>query len=121
MFGWRPDWKAMVAQAAEIDLEGQPGAAYVVADTHLGDARATPEAFLNMLAALPDPGVVIFLGDLFKVWLALPRFANDTVRAVLAGMTRLRARGARLVFVVGNREYLVPADAVAARALGLRR
>lgn len=116
---WMPDWEAMLAAAPEIDLGGRSGDVYVIADAHLGDARARPEAFQAMLERLPGPRAVVFLGDLFKVWLALPKFWSPPVRATLAGFQRLRAAGVPIVFVVGNREFMLPRSQAEAQRRGL--
>jgi UDP-2,3-diacylglucosamine hydrolase len=108
---WQPDWQALMAQAPELALGSEGGFVYLVADSHLGDVRAPVEGFLRMLAGLEQPRAVVFLGDLFRVWLTLPQFQDDAVRAVLAGFQALRARGARVVFVVGNREFFLPRTA----------
>jgi UDP-2,3-diacylglucosamine hydrolase len=61
----------------------------------------------------------VFLGDLFKVWLALPAFRDRQADALLAGFRRIRARGVPIWFVVGNREFFLPRDPGALPALGL--
>jgi UDP-2,3-diacylglucosamine hydrolase len=135
-FSWRPDWRALREQALAIAVPeaarpddappatgspeappaGAQGHVYVIADAHLGDARAEPQEFLAMLGRLPEARMIVFLGDLFKVWLAPPKFWNAPVRGIMAGFARLRATGVPIVFVVGNREFLLPMDqATAAR------
>ncbi len=109
----------MMDGAQHLHVPPHAGAVYLVADSHLGDARAPVEGFLAMLRRLPDPGLVVFMGDLFKVWLALPRYWDGQVRRLLDGFADLRARGAAVWFVVGNREYFLPHDAAAARNRGL--
>lgn len=117
---WKPDWGKLRAEALEIQLPPKAGGhVYVIADAHLGDARAEPEDFLAMLARLPKARAIVFLGDLFKVWLAPPKFWNAPVRAVMEGFARLREAGVPIVFVVGNREFLLPADAAGAARLNL--
>jgi UDP-2,3-diacylglucosamine hydrolase len=119
MANWMPNWRAMMARAPEIQLEAADGFVYLIADSHLGDRRAPPGEFLAMLERLEEPRLVVFLGDLFKVWLALPAYWDDQARAVLAGFARLRAAGTHLVFVVGNREFFLPRDPAEARRRGL--
>ena len=75
-----------------------------------------------MLQGLENPALIVLLGDLFKVWLALPKFWDSQVRTLLEGLQRLRAEGTPLWFVVGNREFFLPRhpgllpDSAAARA-----
>jgi UDP-2,3-diacylglucosamine hydrolase len=103
------------AEALEIRLpEKRGGYVYVIADAHLGDARAAPEDFLAMLRKLRDARAIVFLGDLFKVWLAPPKFWSAPVRTIMEGFAAIRATGVPIVFVVGNREFLLPADAAEA-------
>lgn len=116
---WLPDWAGMRRRAAEIVLEAPDGYLYLVADAHLGAAQARPADFLAMLAGLEQARMVVFLGDLFQVWLALPRFWDADTRAVLEGFAALRARGVPLVFVMGNREYFLPGDPAEAARRGL--
>lgn len=116
---WLPDWAAMRRRAPEVPLDAGEGYLYLVADAHLGAPGARPADFLAMLAALERPRAVVFLGDLFQVWLALPRFWDAPTREVLAGFARLRHRGVPLVFVMGNREYFLPDDPAEAARRGL--
>ena len=117
--GWRPDWAGMINSAPLLEVEPAGGYAYLVADSHLGDARAPVEEFVDMLDHLPEARLVVFLGDLFKVWLALPKFWERQAHALLAGFERLRSRGVPVWFVVGNREYFLPRHSSVARSRGL--
>ena len=83
MTGWRPDWTALISEAPSLHLTDSEGYVYLVADTHLGDARAPVPEFLDMLHGLENPTLVVLLGDLFKVWLALPKFWDDQIRTLL--------------------------------------
>ena len=116
---WTPDWQALLAAAPRIIPTAKARCVYLVADAHVGDAQAPTEAFLAMLERLEAPSVLVLMGDLFQVWLALPRFWDTPVRAVLEGLARARARGIQVVFVVGNREFFLPVDAATAQRRGL--
>ena len=116
---WMPDWTRMMREAPTIALPEGPGSVYLVADSHLGDARAPGPEFVEMLSRLPDARAVVFLGDLFQVWLALPKYWDANSRAVLEGFRRLQAAGTRTVFVVGNREFFLPRTERATRARNL--
>jgi len=119
MTGWQPDWRRLMAEAPELTLEAADGYVYLVADSHLGHRRAPPEGFLAMLEQLPQARLLVLLGDLCKVWLALPKFWDGRARRLMDGLHALRARGVPIWFVVGNREFFVPRDAAAAQRLGL--
>lgn len=109
----------MMARAEHLQVPGEAECVYLVADAHLGDSRAPVEGFVAMLEQLPERGLVVFMGDLCKVWLALPKFWDGQVRRLLEGFAALRARGLAVWFVVGNREYFLPRNAGAAQARGL--
>jgi UDP-2,3-diacylglucosamine hydrolase len=116
---WMPDWTALMRDAQTIALPEGPGYVYLVADSHLGDVRAPGPEFAAMLNGLPDARAVVFLGDLFQVWLALPKYWDAQARAVLDGFRALQAAGTRTVFVVGNREFFLPRSDAEARARGV--
>jgi UDP-2,3-diacylglucosamine hydrolase len=118
-----PDWTALMRQARTIALpmapSGGPGSVYFVADAHLGAAAAPAPEFAAMLRGLQDARAVVFMGDLFQVWLALPKYWDDSARAVLEGFRALQAAGTRTIFVVGNREFFLPRSAEAERRRAL--
>ncbi len=123
---WMPDWTALLRDAQPIAVPdspgrppGGPGYVYLVADSHLGDARAPAPEFVAMLRGLPQARAVVFMGDLFQVWLALPNYWDAQARAVLDAFRALQAAGTRTVFVVGNREFFLPRTAAETRARGL--
>jgi UDP-2,3-diacylglucosamine pyrophosphatase LpxH len=107
---WMPDWRKLMEEAQRISVEPEGGFLYIIADSHLGDARAPVGEFFAMLKALPEARLVVFLGDLFRVWLALPKFWDAQVRSILEGFAALRAAGVPILFVVGNREFFLPAE-----------
>jgi len=114
---WKPDWTALMRAAQAIALPDGPGFVYFVTDSHLGGA-SSPE-FIAMLRGLSEARAVIFLGDLFQVWLALPKYWDAVVLDVLEGFRSLQAAGTRTVFVAGNREFFLPGTAEAVRRSGL--
>lgn len=52
--------------------------------------------------------MLVCLGDLFRVWLALPKFWAPIHQKVMAAFAELRSRGVSVVFVIGNREAVFP-------------
>ena len=91
-------------------IEKPTGPLYIVTDSHLDFEQAPFEEFIEMLEQLQDAQVLICLGDLFKVWLAMPKFWMEPHRRVMEAFRVHRERGAKVVFVAGNREKLVPRD-----------
>ena len=116
---WLPDWRNMMENAPEIEVPSGEGYVYLIADSHLGDARSPTGGFFDMLHQLPKANMVIFLGDLFKVWLAIPKFWDKHTREILQGFEDLRQSGVEILFVVGNREYFLPREKSKAQARGL--
>lgn len=112
---WMPDWNKMMEEAPEISVAPGKGYVYLIADSHLGDVRAPTGPFFEMLGELRDARLVVFLGDLFKVWLAMPKFWDRHMCEILAGFQTLRDSGVPIMFVVGNREFFLPRNAAQAR------
>ena len=81
---------------------------YIVTDSHLDHHEAPYQEFIAMLAQLEHPQGVICLGDLFKAWLALPKFWLPMHQEVMAAFEKLKQAGVAVIFVVGNREVLLP-------------
>ncbi|MGK5091262.1 metallophosphoesterase [Deltaproteobacteria bacterium TL4] len=91
-----------------INIDHPEGYLYIVSDSHLDQELAPYEEFIEMLDHLEDPHTLICLGDLFKVWLALPQFWSPFHRKVMEAFQQLRQKGVQVIFVVGNRELLLP-------------
>lgn len=81
---------------------------WILADPHGGQDAEADRALVSLLDRAIDERADLFvMGDLFTGWLAPARFHGELEREVLARFRRLRATGARVDFVVGNRDYLV--------------
>ncbi|MDH4122135.1 MAG: metallophosphoesterase [Deltaproteobacteria bacterium] len=119
MSHWKPDWKAMMARAPLVAPRPAPGTVVFLADSHLGDARAPDDEFTAWLDGLRGVAVLVLLGDLFKVWLAPPKYWAGLHQRVMAALERLEARGTQVVLVVGNREYFLPRLAANAKRRGM--
>ena len=91
-----------------LDVPDPDGFLYIVADSHLDEKNAPAEEFVEMLVQLENPHTIVFLGDLFKIWLAPPKFWSDLHRQVLLGFQSLKDKGCNVVFIAGNREMLLP-------------
>ncbi|MBF0287323.1 MAG: metallophosphoesterase [SAR324 cluster bacterium] len=82
---------------------------YIVSDSHLDHNTASYQEFIAMLSQLHRPQIVICLGDLFKVWLALPKFWAAMHQDVMQAFALLIAeQHVEVIFVAGNREVLLP-------------
>lgn len=91
-----------------LNVSEPNGLLYIVTDSHLDESIAPAAEFVEMLAHLENPHTVVFLGDLFKIWLAPKKFWTDLHHKTMTGFERLRDRGCNVVFVAGNREMLLP-------------
>ena len=79
----------------------------MIADAHLSRRRGNLEAFFHMLAMLGEgPGDVVFLGDIFDLWIALPRYEENCHQRFAAWCRRQKSRR-RIGFVEGNHEFFV--------------
>lgn len=79
-----------------------------VGDVHL--ERDDPElgAFLRMLERVAGSArTIVFLGDLFNLWVARDEFEGAHHRAVLGAFDGLRRAGVEVSYVEGNRDYRV--------------
>jgi UDP-2,3-diacylglucosamine hydrolase len=78
----------------------------LVADVHVDAVDDELRDFLAFLdARAADTAVLVLLGDIFSLWLGREKFTLPHHRAVLEACSALRARGVRVVFVEGNREF----------------
>lgn len=78
----------------------------VVGDVHLGPAEAdVAEHFLAWLETI-SAGTVVLLGDLFEYWVGAPQRKEPFYARVLAAIEARLARGVRMAFVPGNRDFL---------------
>lgn len=81
----------------------------ILADLHLGYSTGDLDRFSHHMARVRARGAheVVFLGDLFRALVGLPRFWDATVEAGLAELASLRRAGCRVVILEGNREFFL--------------
>ena len=81
----------------------------VVADAHLGGPGGGGEDLADQLRALQPArcGRVLFLGDLFHLWIGSRRFETAEVRRLAPVIRDLRRRGIRVSYVEGNRDFFL--------------
>ena len=80
----------------------------MIADAHLSCIGPEDEFFrmLDSVSRLPGDIGIIFLGDIFDLWIALPGYENDDHRRVLEWCRREKANR-EVVFLEGNHEIYV--------------
>ncbi len=59
-----------------MNITEPDGKLYIFTDSHLDETIAPTSQFVEMLRQLEDPHTVVFLGDLFVIWLAPPKFLD---------------------------------------------
>ncbi len=79
----------------------------LIADAHVSKARGNAPAFFRLLDALARyDDDLIFLGDIFDLWVALPRYENELHRRFVAWCRQQKKRRA-IGFLEGNREFFL--------------
>lgn len=82
--------------------------AVFISDLHLQDERPElTEGFLRFCDIWgPQTPRLYILGDLFEVWIG-DDVETSTSRAVTRALSSLAARGVKIAFVAGNRDFLI--------------
>jgi len=77
----------------------------IITDAHISKARENHTTFFEMLAAIErTEHDLIFLGDIFELWIALPRYEEDIHIKFIAWC--LEQKNSRAIgFLEGNHEY----------------
>lgn len=79
----------------------------LVADAHVSRERGNVTPFFDMLSRLSrSREEIIFLGDIFDLWIALPRYEGDIHRHFL-DWCRAARNGRCVGFIEGNHEFFV--------------
>ncbi|MBK8014043.1 MAG: hypothetical protein IPK13_22185 [Deltaproteobacteria bacterium] len=82
---------------------------WIIADSHAGQDPASDDALCRLIeTAAAESTDLLFLGDLFVVWLGEPRFWTHRQEEVMRRIARARrVHRRRTTFIVGNRDYLI--------------
>lgn len=96
----------------EDGLRGNPVPARsvaLVADAHLGGPGGDGDQLVDQLEELPARGCrrLVLLGDIFHVWVGSRQFETPEVRKLLPVLRALRARGVRVDYIEGNRDFFL--------------
>jgi len=79
----------------------------LIADAHVSAAKGNVETFFEMLSRLGQTGEdIVFLGDIFDLWIALPRYEKDIHKRFLEWCDGVR-RDRTIGYVEGNHEFFV--------------
>lgn len=80
---------------------------FIVTDAHVSELNGNVQAFFSMLEGLAETGEdVIFLGDIFDLWIGLRRYEEPMHLRFLAWCEAYSQR-ATVGFVEGNHEFYV--------------
>jgi len=87
--------------------EAQRAPLVIVTDAHVSRELGNSSAFFAMLALLEKGGGdVVFLGDIFDLWIALPRYEDDLHSRFLSWCRRQTSRR-QVGFIEGNHEFFL--------------
>ena len=79
----------------------------IIADAHISRAHGNHEFFFKMLESLNETGHdLIFLGDIFDLWIALPHYEQDIQRDFIA-WCRKEKNHRSIGYMEGNHEYFL--------------
>ena len=79
----------------------------IITDSHVSDAYGNVDAFFEMLTALSETrDDIVFLGDIFELWVGLNRYEGVIHRDFIRWCKSQKARRA-IGFIEGNHEFFV--------------
>jgi UDP-2,3-diacylglucosamine hydrolase len=82
-------------------------AIYFITDLHLEPAqKAITDGFLSFLDSLNDAEELYILGDFFEVWMG-DDYSNDYIELINKALQQCSAKGTKIYFMHGNRDFLV--------------
>jgi len=80
---------------------------FIISDAHVNEALGNHSAFFRMLRALEKSTEdIVFLGDIFDLWIALPRYERAIHYRFLSWCAAQKLRR-RIGFIEGNHEYFL--------------
>ena len=86
----------------------------IVTDAHISKARGNDTAFFKMLGAIESTEHdLIFLGDIFDLWVALPRYETDIHNNFISWCLEQK-KNRTIGFLEGNHEYYLASQRGAA-------
>ena len=77
----------------------------IISDAHINESAGNDIEFFQMLNALENTNEnIVFLGDIFDLWIALPRYEN-TLHAQFLTWCNTQKKNRQIGFIEGNHEY----------------
>jgi len=88
----------------------------LVSDAHLGGPGGAAAPLVVQLGELAGQGAkrVVFLGDLFQIWVGAPKYETPEIVETMAALAALRRQGIELAYLEGNRDFFLAGSAYAA-------
>ena len=82
------------------------GKTILIADSHLSGDEEEKKVFFRMLAEIREstPKCIVFLGDIFELWIALAGYENELHREFLAFCNEVKNEFP-IYFIEGNHEF----------------
>jgi DNA-binding LytR/AlgR family response regulator len=82
---------------------------YIIADPHLGSIDGDIDLMIRFIRSLDaSRSTLLFLGDLFHVWVGIPRYHTPEIKRLLKELDKYRSEGGVSLLVGGNRDTLLP-------------
>ncbi len=82
----------------------------VITDAHVSKTRGNHTAFFQMLTAVERTGHdLIFLGDIFDLWIALPRYEEE-IHIRFIDWCRKQKKSRTIGFLEGNHEFYLASE-----------
>lgn len=79
----------------------------IVTDAHIGKAAESRAAFFQMLAVIEKTAHdLVFLGDIFELWIAMPRYEEE-IHTRFSAWCRKQKTSRAIGFLEGNHEFFV--------------
>jgi UDP-2,3-diacylglucosamine pyrophosphatase LpxH len=87
----------------------------IVADAHLDGPGGAAGPLIEQLRGVAAAGCerLLLMGDLFQAWVGFPQFEPPGLGELLAVVSELRARGIRVDYLEGNRDFFITDSAYA--------
>ena len=81
----------------------------MIADAHLTGGNAERDLFetLKTISGLPCSCAVVFLGDIFEIWIGTSQYEMENHRIFMEWCRNEKSRGRELIFTEGNHEFLI--------------
>jgi len=99
-----------------MGAESREDLVWCAADPHFHAGDPALPVFLRWLGAFDSSGTatLVLLGDLFQVWLGMAATGTPEQDEVLSALGSLTAKGRKVVYLAGNRDYFVEGPALKA-------